>query len=217
MRRGISFAPRIPFHTSHSFTCHHVRPCTADTGIFNGFVCIQRHLVTGGCFYNLLIMIDSILAVMKIAIRKSSRITCFQDMNAVVCVPLHSMVHLTFIVRNVSSGLMMADDFNSFFFCITNHFINVKVCIRFRKVKVLHTAPAFPAFIPAFKQDTFYMIGSSKIDVFLCIDSSSSVAFVHLPGFHAEMHSPPYTYIFHRTNPVGRFYFTRFIQVQDQS
>ena len=213
MKRRISFAPCIPFHPSHSFTCHHIRPCTTDTGIFNRFVRIQRHFVTGSCFHHFLIVVDPILAVMKITIRESSRISCLKDMDTVVCVPLHSMIHLALIVGNIPSGLVMADNFNSFFLCITNHFINVKVSIRFRKVKVLHTTPAFPAFIPTFKQNAFNLIGSGKINVFLGIDSSGSMTFIHLPGFYAEMHPPPYTYIFHRTNPIGRFYFTWFIQI----
>ena len=213
MGRRITFAPCIPFHTSCTFTSHHVRPCTANTGIFNRLVCIHCHFVTGSCLHHFLIMINPILSMVRKSIRESTRITGFQDMNTMFCVPLHGMIHLTFIVGDIASSLMMSDDFNTFLFGITYDFINIEIRVWLSEIKALHTAPTFPTFVPTFEQDSFDMIGCGKIYVFLCIGSSSSVTFVHLPGFYAEMHPPPYTYIFHRTNPIGRFYFTWFIQI----
>ena len=216
MRRRISFTPCIPFHTSGSFARHHVRPCTADTGILNRFVCIQCHSMLRSCFHYLLIMVDSILSMMWKPVRESSCITCFQDVDAVVGIPLHCMNHLPFIVRDISSCFMVSNDFDSFFLGITYYFIYVKVSVRFRKIKILHTAPTFPTFIPAFKQYRFYIIGSSEVDIFFGIDSGSTVAFIHFPSLYTQMHPPPYTDIFQRTNPISSFQHTRVIQVQDQ-
>ena len=133
-----------------------------------------------------------------------------------VGIPLHCMIHLPFIVRDISSCFMVSNDFDSFFLGITYYFIYVKVSVRFRKIKILHTAPTFPTFIPAFKQYRFYIIGSSEVDIFFGIDSGSTVAFIHFPSLYTQMHPPPYTDIFQRTNPISSFQHTRVIQVQDQ-
>jgi len=216
MGRRITFAPCIPFHTSCTFTSHHVGPCTANTGIFNRLVCIHCHFVTGSCLYHFLIMINPILSMMRKSIRESTRITGFQDMNTMFCVPLHGMIHLTFIVGNIASSLMMSDDFNAFLFRIMHNLVNVKISIRFRKVKILHTTPAFPSFVPSLKQNTLYIIGGSEINILLGIGGSGSMTFVHLPSLHTQMHSPPHSDIFQGTNPIGSFQYTRFVQIQNQ-
>ena len=216
MRRRIAFTPRIPFHASCPLACHHIRPCTTDTGIFDRFVCIQSHLMTGGSFHYPLIVIDTVLAMMQISVRKCACISRLQEVDTMIGIPLHGMIHLTFIVRNIPSGLMMSHDFNAFLFGITYDFINIEIRVWLGEIKALHTAPTLPTFVPTFEQDSFDMIGRGKIYVFLCIGSSSSVTFVHLPGLYAEVHPPPHSYIFQRTNPVRSFQYARIIQIQNE-
>ena len=148
MGRRISLTPGIPLHPTGTFTSHHIGPGTAYSRIFDRLVRIQSHMVTSSRFNYLLVMIDSVLSVMRMSVGKSTRITGFQYMNTFFGIPLDRFFHLAFVVGNISSGFMMSDDLNIFLTCITDYFINIKISVRFGKIKILHTTPALPAFVP---------------------------------------------------------------------
>ena len=151
MRRRISFTPCIPFHTSSSFSRHHIRPCPTNTGILYRFMCIYGYSIFCRSFHYLLVMPNTILTVMPIPSGHSSGITGFQIVYSIIDIPTQRLIQLPFIIRDISSGFMMSDNTNSLFLCISCDFIHIEIGIRLRIVEILTAAPTFPALIPTFK------------------------------------------------------------------
>jgi len=112
---------------------------------------------------------------------------------------------------------MVSDNRDSFFPGVAGNFLYIKIGIRTGIVERLRTAPVFPTFIPAFIHHCFDVVGRCKVDVPLCVLCCGTVTIIYHPTFHSQMHSPPDTYIFHRTYPVGSFQRTRFVQIQNKT
>ena len=111
---------------------------------------------------------------------------------------------------------MMTDNLNTLLPGIGCYFLYIEIGIRFGIIEVLRSAPVLPTFIPAFEHNGFDVVGCGKINITFCIFGSGAVAVVYHPALHTQMHTPPYTYILHRANPVGRLQNAGFVQVQDK-
>ena len=125
----VTCTPCVPFHPPCTFACHHVRVRTANTGIFDWFVYIQCGVVFGSSFHYISIMAHIILSVMVVSVWKATGISGLNRMYSQIGIPFISSVQLLFVVRNISTGFVVADYFYSFFFGIPGNFFDVEVSI----------------------------------------------------------------------------------------
>ena len=215
---GITFTPSVPLHAAGAFARHHIGVSTTNSCIFDRFVGINGCMITGGSLHHLAVMAYIELSMMAVTARQSSGITGLHAVHSQVCIPFVSIVQLAFVIKDIATRFVVTDYFNPFLLGITCHLCHIEIDIRLGIVKSLHTAPTFPAFIPALEHHRFYVIGSSKIYISFGISGGSAVAFIHRPRFNPQMHSPPDTYVFHRTYPAQiTLQRTRFIQIQYQA
>ena len=204
MFRRITFAPGIPLHAAGAFAGHHVGIGTTYTGILYRLMHIEGSTILGSRFHDIAIMPHIELSVVVVTVGKTTGIPGLYAMDTQIGIPFISLIQLIFVITDISSRFMMTDNLNTLLPGISCYFLYIEIGIRFGIIEVLRSAPVLPTFIPAFEHNGFDVVGCGKINITFCIFGSGAVAVVYHPALHTQMHAPPYTYILHRANPVGR-------------
>ena len=152
---------------------------------------------------------------MVVTVGQTSSISGLHIVYTILSIPGKGLVELTLVVDHVASRLVVTDEAHPFLTGILRNLLHVKVSKGLGVIKELRTSPVFPTGIPSLKKNRFYAVACGKVDVLDGVLGSGAVSVTHHPALNAEVHAPPYAYILHRADPVGRIKGTGLIKIED--
>ena len=201
---------------------------------------IDHDVVLGCLLHGIEVVVVHRLAVVEVATwNYITHISAFHGIVAVVVHELISFLHVSLIIGNTRTSLVMHHQFHALAVSIIIQVFNVKVGIRSYEVEYIglpHARPVFPTNVPSLNKYLVKTIGSGKVDVALHLLGVSAMATVRfslrivgLAKFHtweligvvpcavAYNHFPPHTAVLGWVNPASVLNLARLVEVKDKA
>src|SRR6056297_878066 len=174
----LTAAPCIVFLSAGHFSCHQVRPGSAEAGSFNAFMYVQGDIIFCCKLYYFLMMTNHMLSVMPfiipvaILIRPENllsvaNISHFNGSNSQLIIELECFFHLSLVVFHRSGCFVITHQSYSIIERIFDNLLKVKIIHWPGEIKhyTIGKPVSIPARIPSFNQNVIESVLCCKIDI----------------------------------------------------